>query len=111
MSNQWIKIYTYILQLHRADEPNYDLIYSFLYQILNEIGCSHEEPFDWERLSSKKKKKIFRNVKHQDFQKTELNDLPEPVVPDVPPAVSEGDNIELSSSREEPNCLQDCLLI
>lgn len=88
---QYFSIYQYIRQLHRADKPDYSLIYSFLNQILIELGCSLNDPFDWMRMKKDNFSKISSIPLEFDSHERPkpFSQLPEPILPNKPNALSE----------------------
>lgn len=103
LPQQYISIYKYLLSLHKLDEPNYNLIYSFLLDILKDNEKTIDDPLDWENIDLTKIEKASHiKFNFGNEKPVHLTNLPPPVLPQLTLADSESAE-EDEESEEDYN--------
>ncbi|OHT13977.1 CK1 family protein kinase [Tritrichomonas foetus] len=83
MPHQMTSIFRVIRRMNLEDDPDYDLITSFLVDAMKSIGAKWDDPYEWEVMDISSISSIPFMYDPNDVSKKIPENLPEPVLPSV----------------------------
>lgn len=103
---QIISVYRIIRRLSRGEEPNYDLIISFLVDAMKSCGAKWEDKFEWESYNISEISQI--PIRYQSWDRMKIpKNLPKPVFPGSTVTTTTNNHSSKSSNPSTSSSLQN----